>query len=94
MAVASPALAALGSLEVVERVSSYLNFFEYAGQLAISSWTTWNALRLHLLEHAHNVRQFRERMASSIYLEAHLHLRRRDLARDFSAPPSTDSDDS
>ena len=78
-----PALSVLGSLELVEQIISYLNFFEYAGPLAASCWTTWHILRIPLLDHAHSVNQFREHMTNIMYWEAQMYLVDRDLDRKF-----------
>ena len=88
-----PALSVLGSLELVEQIISYLNFFEYAGPLAASGWTTWHILRVPLLDHAHSLSQFREHMTNIMYWEAQMYLGCRDLDRKFLGNFS-DSDDS
>ena len=78
-----PALTVLGSPEMVEHIISFLNFFEYVGPLAASCSITWNVLRLPQQDHAHNIRQFRERMNMVWYWEAQMHLLGLDLDRDY-----------
>ena len=78
-----PTLTVLGTMELVEHIISYLNFFDFAGQLAMSSSVTWSTLRIPLQDHAHSITQFRVYIANEGRWEVEAYIMGMDINRAY-----------
>ena len=76
-------LAVLTTLELVERIISYLNVFDFAGPLAVPCSVTWHTLDLPLHNHAHSISQYREYLSHGNRWEEEVLLMGMDMQRAY-----------